>query len=277
MLNAEVLVRQPGVLPAMPRVVQSLIASLADDEVPIRSIGIQLASDPVLTAKVLRVANSPYYRSARHVESVEEAIRILGINSVRTLVMSAGLVSTFQPTPDFDMRRFWQHSVQTAAGAKALAKYIHCDAEIAFTLGLMHGIGRLVMLSSMRDKLEPLDMVIGALPSPDRHNVEREAFGFSFADVGAELAKQWQFPEIYVRGMVQCMEPAADEADAELFAAVDLAGWISRGEIDSLNRDVMSALWPYDVALIAGLDREEVLTEFPVLKELAAGLEALIA
>jgi len=277
-MTLEQLFSQAQALPSIPKVVQELIQSLGKDDVLTGDIARQLAADQVLSAKALRLANSAYYNVPRTIGTVDEALKMLGFLTVRTLVMSSGIAASFKPTPGFDLKAFWRFSLHTAVAAKFLAKKAQLDPEQAFTIGLLHGIGRLVMESGAGAEMAALPRV-SALPSPERAAVERQAFGYSFAEVGAELARRWNFPEAFVTAIEGSATPDAEASP--LACLIHVAAWLARADdATNSNAERMQALMtsPAEFGKAAariGLTANDVLAA-PPLAELSAGLEAMI-
>jgi HD-like signal output (HDOD) protein len=109
-------------LPSIPKVVQEVIESFNNDSVSIEEIAKKLAADQVLSAKILRLANSSYYHVSRTIGTVDDAVLMLGFMTVRTLVVSTGMAGSFKKLPGVDLKLFWRYSLDTAIVAKWLAK-----------------------------------------------------------------------------------------------------------------------------------------------------------
>lgn len=109
-MKIEELFHQENILPTAPRVVQYLINSFYDEQMPADELAHHIALDPVLSTNLLRLANSPYYRTSRQIGSVEAAVTLLGFVTVRTLVITCSLVTSFKATPGLDLRQFWRYA-----------------------------------------------------------------------------------------------------------------------------------------------------------------------
>lgn len=275
-MKIDLLLQQTPALPSIPKVVQELIHSLNREDVSISEIARQLAADQVLSAKVLRLANSAYYSVPRTISTVDDALRMLGFMTVRTLVVSAGMAGSFKPIAGISLNRFWRYGLHTAVAAKYLARQAATDADLAFTVGLLHGIGRLVMLSGMAEDMKRISEAISPYPGDDRIEAERAAFGFTYADVGAELARRWNFPDSFAEAITGAATPLAAQPGNVLHAVVYLAAWRARAEEIELRGDELADAWPAAVGEVAGLSREAVLRDMPPLSELSAGLEEMI-
>lgn len=103
-------------LPAMPAVVQEVIASFTNDKLDSAVLADRIAQDQGLSAKVLRVSNSSFYGLPRKIGSIQDAVMVLGFNSVRSLALSAGFVHVFPPVPGspFNRQAYWKHSFRVA-------------------------------------------------------------------------------------------------------------------------------------------------------------------
>ena len=158
-MNFDTLFQQQNALPTIPKVVQELIDSFNNDDVSIDEIARKLAADQVLSAKLLRLANSSYYHSSRSVGTVDDAVLMLGFMTVRTLVVSSGLTGSFKAMPGVDLKQFWRYSMHTAVIAKWIAKQVHGNSDFAFTVGLMHAIGQLLMHAAMPEQMLQIDKI----------------------------------------------------------------------------------------------------------------------
>ena len=274
-MKLEALFQQPNALPVAPKIVQDLISSFDDESVSPEEIARKLAVDPVLSAKLLRLANSAYYHVSRSVSSVNDAIAMLGFVTVRTLVVSSGLVSGFKSTPGMDLKQFWRYSLNTAVAAKWLANRVHENTDLAFTLGMMHAIGQLVMHAGMPEQAMQVDKIAGALDS-HRLSTEQTSFGYDFSDVGAELALRWKFPEPFSAAIRAFPQPLDQQPFNPMAGIIHLASWLARSSENKLTQEEIHATCPRSVASRLGLDPDTMLKEMPPLSELSAGLEDLV-
>jgi len=274
-MQLEALFKQPQALPAVPKIVHELIDSFNSDDVSIDDIARKLAADPVLSARLLRLANSAYYHVSRSIGTVNEALSMLGFVTVRTLVISSGLTGGYKAMPGMDLSHFWRYSLHTSAVAGWLAKRCSVNGDQAFTVGLMHGIGQLVMHAGMPEQMLQIDRMASPM-DPRRIDIERNSFGYSFADVGAELARQWRFPNTFADAIAGFPEPLEKAAFDPVAGVIHLAVWRARAEHNQLSKEEMAATLPVDVCKKLGQDPNALLNEMPAMSELAAGLEAML-
>lgn len=155
-----------------------------------------IAYDPGLTVRVLKLANSVYYGRTQQVETVAQAITLIGTSDLRHLVLATSTAQAFRslPSTTMDMDAFWQHSVCCALAARALAA--HCQPhhrERSFVAGLLHDVGQLLMSYRMPDAALTIQRRL-AEQGGESYLLEQEELGFTHADVGAELLKSWELP-----------------------------------------------------------------------------------
>jgi HD-like signal output (HDOD) protein len=275
-MNFDALFLQQHALPTIPKVVQEVIESFNNDRVSVEEISKKLAADQVLSAKILRLANSSYYHVSRSIGTVDDAVLMLGFMTVRTLVVSTGLTGGFKSVAGFDLKKFWRYSMHTAVIAKWLAKQKKTNSDFAFTVGMMHAIGQLVMHAAMPEKMLEVDKIAGALDAR-RFDVETNSFGYNFADVGAELAVRWKFPHEFATAIRSFPHPLKQERMDPMAAIIHLAAWRSRAFEHNLTADELQSTFPTDVADQLNLRAELVLTQMPGIDELSEGLESLIS
>lgn len=274
-MQLEALFKQPQALPAVPKIVHELIDSFNNDDISIDVIVNKIAADPVLSARLLRLGNSAYYHVSRSIGTVNDAVAMLGFVTVRTLVISSGLTGGYKSMPGMDLNKFWRYSMQTAAVARWVAKAAHQNVDLAFTVGLMHGIGQLVMHAGMPEQMLHLDKLATPL-DPRRIDMERTSFGYSFANVGAELARQWKFPPAFSEAIANFPDPMAHAPFDAVAGVLHLSAWRARAEHNGLEGEELIATIPTEVCLKLGLKPETLLTEMPPLSELCEGMEALL-
>ena len=274
-MQLEALFKQPQPLPAIPKIVHELIDSFNNQDVSIDEIAKKLAADPVLSARLLRLANSAYYHVSRSVGTVNEALSMLGFVTVRTLVISSGLTGGYKSMPGMDLTKFWRYSMHTAAAAGWLAKKAGVNGDQAFTVALMHGIGQLVMHAAMPEQMLQIDKLASPLDCR-RLDMESQSFGYNFASVGSELARQWRFPVSFAEAIAQFPDPTAHTPFNPVAGVIHLATWRARAEHNGLQPAELAATLPASVAVKLGLNPQTLLDDMPPLSELSEGLEALL-
>jgi len=151
--------------------------------------------DQALSVRLLRLANSPVYGMPRRVTTLRDAVVLLGFRELRSLAVASCVADASIVTkPDFDYPAFWKASFAVASFAAALAELLDCEKDEAFMAGVVHNVGRLAW-AQFRPSWLQLAMGVARRSGQGLHEVQRELFGFSDAETGGFIARQWQFPE----------------------------------------------------------------------------------
>lgn len=181
-------------LPSLPAIVMELLGSIEHDDVDISVLAKKVSYDQALTAKTLRLANSSAYGLQVKVTTIQQAITYLGFRTTRNLITAAAVTGCFPSGryPGFDDKAFWRHSIATAACARALARRMRFNQDVAFTAGLMHDIGRLVLVTRYPEAYGEVLAWRAAQPAEWRE-AERAVLGVDHVDAGLALAAHWNF------------------------------------------------------------------------------------
>jgi HD-like signal output (HDOD) protein len=217
-----------------------------------------ISADPALTARVLRLVNSPLYGFNSKIETVSRALVVLGIQQIHDLALATSVAAVFKSArlQHFDMERFWRESVYCALAARSVAKLCNVlDSERLFVAGLLHGLGTLVMFDrapqeaaeAMRQAGEGRRSVI---------DVQREIVGCDYAEVGAQLARRWNLPANLCSAIAYHIQPDAATAPAVIESITHIGYWVMRAVQD----DVAPESWAIAVSpaawAITGLTAE---------------------
>lgn len=199
-------------LPSLPSLVLEILESFEDERLDVSTLAGKIANDQALVARVMRVANSAFFGLSGKIGTISEAIAILGFNNLRGLVTAAAIINAApRNLGRFDHAAFWRHSLCTAACAKVLAGQARVNPEIAFTAGVLHDIGKLVIAMQFPEAdasvLNP-----GEESGGEQLERERALAGVDHALLGGELAHRWNFP------------PSIREAIALHHTPIDLQG-----------------------------------------------------
>ncbi|MHB1245933.1 MAG: HDOD domain-containing protein [Sulfuriferula sp.] len=183
-------------LPPLPEIVADLLSTMGKDNVDIDTLAEKLARDPALVATTLRLANSSFYGMSHRVTSVRESFAILGLKSMRTLVIAASVANGFIANHDLagEIEKNWRHSIAVAVCSKALARQLHYDQELAFTAGLLHDIGILVLAIYFPIQNQAA-LTHRAMHDCTLFQAEQTILGIDHAMVGQALAEYWKLPQ----------------------------------------------------------------------------------
>ena len=188
-------------LPTPPIVFTQIQKVLNDPNTSAYDIGSILQEDPAISAKVLKMTNSAYYGLSRTIESVKQAVVIIGIEAVKNLVLSAAVIESFSKDQvDSEFQEFfWRHSLAAAFAARMLSRELRgsqiFDGESAFSAGMLHDIGKMVISVYMPDQAKKIRNLKSEKPLLADRMVETEVLGFDHTHIGAYLGRHWQLPE----------------------------------------------------------------------------------
>jgi len=240
------------------------MVELARPDVDLQRIDQIVSTDPALTLRLLQAANASYFKLSGQVHGVSEALAILRLGQVQSMVASTAAMASVPVGPGLNMADFWSCSFDCAKVARALARLLQLNAQAAFTCGLIHTAGELAMRASMTqalaldDKAKPLDF--------RRWRVERRAFDFCFTEVSAWLVRQWHFPTLIEQALLHAHAPFKGDAQGAepLAGVVHLAVWRARCRHAGLSENAMTVTFPSEVAEVLGLDIDAVLQQDPI-------------
>ena len=254
-------------LPSIPQIVQELIANFNSSSANAESISKRIQSDPVIAAKVLRLANSVRYGAGRKVASLDSAVVMLGIDALKTLVIASGVTCTVKNIPGMDMRSFWRDSFMVANLSKIIARNSSgCDPEIAFTCGMLHNIGLPLMYLVKTDDMKE----VSAMVASGHGQIEAEMIrlGYDHNEVGARLAQSWKFPDVITTALRNQEAPLQADPFSPYAAVISLAADIAQGLDAGIEPKAIVSDLPE--ALVSSL----VLNSFKLFEQLEKFIES---
>ncbi len=183
-------------LPSLPAVVMELLSSIDQEDVDISVLAKKVSHDQALTAKTLRLVNSSLYGLQVKVTTIQQAITYLGFQTTRNLITAAAVTGCFAEghCAGFDHKAFWRHSIGTAVCGKILARHLHVNQDYAFTAGLLHDIGRLVLVTGFPQQYQQT-LEFRAANDCYLLEAERTVLGVDHAAAGLALAAHWNFSD----------------------------------------------------------------------------------
>lgn len=200
-------------LPSLPELYQELLRVMRAADASLKKAARVVAKDLAMSSKILQLVNSAYFGLRARVSDPEQAVALLGLDTVKALVLSMQTFSQYDqtPLPCGSLEALWRHGLTVAAHARAIAKAegaAQLLVEEAFTAALLHDIGTLVLAAN-----RPADYARVMAQSADRclprWQVEREVFGASHAEVGAYLLGMWGLAEPIVEAVAYHHVPLA--------------------------------------------------------------------
>jgi HD-like signal output (HDOD) protein len=218
------IVRRIHDLPSLPAVVAELLASMEDDDIDLQQLARKISLDQALTAKTLRLANSSFYGMQSKVTNIQQAMSVLGFHSVRTLVTACGVIGGVPAVPgmQLDFNAFWRHSIATAVWARALARRLRQSPDTAFTAGLLHNVGKLVLATRFPDEYAEVQ-IWRREHGGSTAEAQLQVFGVDDTQAGSALAAYWKFPPAIQDAIGQHRRPAATGLAQSVYLANLLA------------------------------------------------------
>ncbi|MCA9482438.1 MAG: HDOD domain-containing protein [Nitrospina sp.] len=196
---------------SLPAVFYKLQEALSDPDKSFGDYGEIISHDPGLSARLLKMVNSPFFGLDSKVETISHAISIIGLDQVVSLAMATSVIYQFKGIPNtlFNMESFWRHSIATGMAARTIGQ-VRKDPNVErlYLCGILHDLGRLILYIKepglARDTL--MESRDGAT---NLHLVEMQQMGFDHAAVGAALLRFWQLPERLVQAVGYHHDPQA--------------------------------------------------------------------
>lgn len=259
-------------LPAIPAVVQEVVASFNTSNIDLGELAGKIGHDQALTAKLLRVANSSFYGFPRQIASIQDAVVVMGLASVRSLVLSVGFVHAFGREHEgaLDRVEYWKRCFRIASYAKAIAKCVRQPQEVAFTAGMLHDIGQLVLDVCLQEQYGEIVTKAKAEGS-GLIAVEEAMLGFHHGTLGAEVARRWNFPPVIEQAIRDCHAPHSgflEPISATVCMAVRLdQGMPPESVLDAVSPNVRERL---------GLDAARLAAALPDPGQIEAAVAGLL-
>ncbi len=213
----EDLVSEATHLASLPEVYSQIVAALNDPFCSASRVAEVVGRDGSLSARLLKLVNSPFYGFHQQIGSLNRAVALVGSNSLTSLAVGVSVISLFNDVPAqyFTMQEFWRHSVTCGIVARHLASHLDgMDQERAFSAGLMHDIGRLVMLMEFPAHSRAA-LGIALYERRPLDEVEREMWGFDHSAVTRALLDEWALPQTMVRAVGEHHLPPGMEPERE--------------------------------------------------------------
>ena len=245
MNNLKYIIDQIDELPPLPDIAFKLVKLTASLDTDISEIIQLVEQDQAITIKVLKMCNSSFYGFSQRVSSVQQAVVLLGYNTLYKIVLTVATSDFFkQGAAGYGLttQDLWRHSVATAIASETLAqKFDRQKAQTAYVSGLIHDIGKVLISSYIQEDIKKiLDLTQTGKTFIEAEN---EVLGMDHAMIAGKLVRKWKFPEPLVEAVKYHHEPQLAVSDKELCAFTHLgnavAGTIGIGiGIDSFKNSV---------------------------------------
>ena len=262
-MELKTLLASQFVLPSIPKVVALLLSELERAEPDLKKITQLISTDPALTTRLLQTANASFFQLSGKVNSVSEALAILGLGQVRAMAAEAASGTSFKAVPGINLQQFWTYSLNVAKLSRSLAGVVRLNQQAAFTCGLIHAVGELAMHIGMPDEMAVLDQEVPPLDLK-RARAEVRTFGFGYGQVSAGFASQWRFPQAIVEALEHQHTPFENDVYEPLAGVIHLATWRARAKEAELSDKILAVTFPGPVGEVLGLDIDMVLQQDPI-------------
>jgi len=242
-LKESEIVERSALLPAFPGIVNDILETLDDDNATIGALIQLVGRDPVITARVLSIANAAAMagRNQRDVRDMQVAVSLIGLAKLREIVLA---VSIAEFSKESRMGHyFWEHSVAVGIAAQELARIGHCSADFALVCGLLHDIGQLWMARCYPLEFQMVRMSMERAPEMDILDAERNHFGIDHCAIGRLLAMAWRLPVSVVAAIQHHHDahPPADKLVAATHVAEAVANALDLSRHDQASVSILSA------------------------------------
>lgn len=222
---------RPSDLPAPPRGAIRIVQACSRPGIESRVLAGIVSHDPVLTAELLRVANSAFFGLVSQVRSVARAVTVLGQRALRNLVLCISMRDALRADaiPGFDIDAYWEDALRRAVSARSLAPLAGLDADECFTAGLLQDFGLLVLLYLHPEQVTHWERL--ALATPElRRDLELDLFRTTHDEVGLTLATGWDLPPDLAAAMGYHHDGPPEDAapqDVTLCRVAACADWMA--------------------------------------------------
>ncbi len=210
-------------VPALPTVAVEVQKLLSDKDMDFRKLVEKIKYDPGLTANILSLANSAYFGFSRPVNSLSDAVVLMGTKRIYELIIAESLAPLVHKSVkgyDLPAGKLWEHSVAVAVGCEELTRMLHISApDYIFTAGLLHNVGKIVLGTFVEIEADPI-LELARKSDMSFDEAEKSILGIDHAEAGAILLESWKLPEHFINAAQYHHRPDENPSDDHLI--VDL-------------------------------------------------------
>ena len=221
-------------LPTPPIVFHQIQKVINDPKVSAGQIAKILQEDPAMSVKVLKLTNSAFYGLQREIESVKQAVIIVGLEAIKNLVLSASVLDMFKGK-DVDQEfqdKFWRHSLAVGFCARLLSRVGRVrgmlDPDSAFSGGLLHDIGKVIMCCFLQKEHAQVKQERSADREATTFQIEERVLGYNHAQIGNILAEQWKLPRRLNDAVTFHHHPRLCESDELIPYVIHIANFVAK-------------------------------------------------
>lgn len=220
-------------MPALPAVYTQIKEAIENPESTFEDIAHAASNDQNISARLLSLANSSFYGYPSSVSTIPDALTVIGLQQFKNMALCACVIDTFKDIPGalIDIDEFWRKSIACGLCARVMALELReANSERFFLGGLMHKIGRLVLILTEPDKAVEI-FARSHQSSIHMHSVETEMLGFNHYELGGDLLESWELPTPICELVRHCSRPVLATSAVQDVSLIHIADFIT----ESLN------------------------------------------
>jgi HD-like signal output (HDOD) protein len=235
------------ILPSPPKIYNELMSKIQSDGSSLRDIADLISRDISISAKILQTANSAYFGLRARVNNILQAVNILGLDTIRSLVLAVGIFNQFKrpQISGYSLENIYDLSVKIGTQSKFIANSFGFDrglSDDALTAGLFHGIGKLILITHFPDDFKKI-LRLSEEKSISLIQAERDILGVSDSEIGAHLLSLWGLPDSILEAVAFHYQPSkSPNAILNILTAVHLAFGFCQDETDVSKSGFPAAL-----------------------------------
>lgn len=248
-MSHEALISRINELPRIESVLQELLEMVNREPIDFGELARKMSMDQVLLARVLRMANSAQFGGVKGISNINDAIVRIGVGAIRNLISSSILATTFPKLESLNIKDYWAGTFEVATIASTIAKDIKLDPNEAFTTGVLHNIGDLMIHALEPEKAVAIQQRVWN--GENAVQVQREVLGTDAQQLGAVLAESWKFPNELVDAIANVNHPAKAVESKRLACLMYLARDIHQRWDNMLDQQEKQAFLTHSKAAVA--------------------------
>lgn len=267
-------------LPSISAVVSKVLQKLQVEPVNIPELAQEISKDPAITASVIKMSNSAFYRASKPIRTVQEALMTLGTKTVKEIVLltaAKGILSQDLQSYQLEAAQLWSASLLTAdlSGRIVSSKKLNLPKDLAFTSGLLCSVGKIVLAQFFQPIMMQLrnDLKTNQDPFP---LLEKKYFGYNHMEISEKLLRQWNFPDELTDVVAHYLEPESSRINPLLTSVVHVASILVI--VSGVGIDIGGASVPLSPFALSqtGMTEKDIESFFMHIPEMQAGLADLL-
>lgn len=255
-----------------PHYVQEAINLIDSDDSDNHQIANIIKQDPILAARILSLANSPFFGMSGKIEDIETSCVILGSNIIKNLLVSVGALGCFPTTEQ--RTKIWSHSIEVASISELLASKLNQSESKAYISGLLHDVGKFLLIDAFP---EHQSMIEASHPADNNNSLEEETkiMGANHAQTGAKIIGVWKLPKD-IQNIVEMHHNPIEADDYATCSLLNLADELCHKlEMNISDEEILSGLKNENIELL-DVDSQALSNMLPDIKQKIGSLEGML-